>query len=141
MIPTSWLAIITETNATTAKNFASFLMQKAERQKLKVTVIPYNNVEAVITGIKSRKPFAVSVIQDLPLTDGADVVAWGGLNILKTTAELKIPSVLVTTANVRQVQGALNQMKIQVKPTKIVSPDSPVLWADTMLSLLMTRPK
>jgi hypothetical protein len=86
-------------------------------------------------------PFVVSVNPRVKSV-GRDIVdEWSGLEILTTTSELLIPTLLHTSATPMQVQYRLQERRIRARPDFIVNGDSRVLWAETVLKCLLLSPK
>lgn len=139
-VKTVWPAIIVERDAELADNMATLLVTKAYRQNLSISVIPYSNVADALRGIAARKPYVVSINPGLPLGRNGKVETWGGLEILPIASEHNIPTILRSDEGERQIKGAMNQRRIQTRPTKIVKASIMTEWAETMIAQLMTKP-
>ncbi len=133
VVKTSWLAMIVETDLDTAEAMRTFLINKARRQNIDLRVDIRHSVRDATLGL-SRLPFVVSTRSHLS-------GGWDGLEILAAAHRLNVPVVLRSVYGPKQIQGALNQRRIETKPKRVVHVDHLIPWADNMLSCLMSQTK
>lgn len=132
VVKISWLAMIVEPDKQTAEDLKCFLANKALRQNINLRIDVRHNVEDAIRGLSALTPFAVSVKPHL-------VEEWDGLEILAVAKKFDIPVVLRTSRDPKRIQGALNQRRIAGKPTKTVSENLALPWAEAMLACLISQ--
>ncbi len=129
---TLWLAMVVEPDVDTAEDMRTFLVNKARRQDIVLRVELRHTVEEAILGMSALLPFAISIRPHMSAN-------WDGLKIVAAAKKLDIPVIVRSHYEPRQIQGALNQHRIDAKPKKLVHVDQPQPWAEAMLSCLMSQ--
>lgn len=140
-VKTSWLVVLVESDPKRADELRELLLIKARKQNDSIKVLTYRTVEGAKRSIRAKRPFAVSVNPRVKNV-GRDLVdEWNGLEILTTTSELRIPTLLHTRATPIQVEHRLRERRIGAKPDFIINGDAYVVWADTVLNCLLRPSK
>lgn len=133
----SRLIVLTETDPEIALGLMEILQVKASRENLTVTIALIDNVEDAVRRIRGQKrPLLISINPCLKRKKSGVIESHAGLDLLETAGDLKIPTIVRSEKNSKEIRKHLRSRKIMYQPDVVVSPNLHLRWSEAIFRSL-----